>query len=233
MIGIILPFGRKEKKPEKEGNRDKFFKGQQYNEEVVCFFRKHWITILPIIGMAVLLVLAETGLILGFSFLSPFLRESNLFVSIYVALVIGFTIYLHKIFLRFFAHFMDIYIFTNLRIIDHRKTVILSDSEEMLDIVKIQDIQMSQDGLFRNILGYGDLVVTLSSSKASRRISYVPNVNFHYRCLNRIKRTASDTYNSERAHSGVDKSLPKSSLLEESSAIENAVNSIVNSDGGM
>jgi len=220
MIGLISP---------KEGNRDRFFKGQQYNEEVICFFRKHWVTVLPTIGMAVLLVLAELALIMGFPFLSPILRESGLFVSIYVALVIGFTIYLHKMFLKLFAHFMDIYIFTNLRVIDHQKTVILRDSEEMLDMFKIQDIQMSQDGLFRNILGYGDLVVTLSSSKASRRISYVPNVNFHYRCLTRIKRDAS-SYNGDRAHSGVDKSSPETPLLEESAAVENAVNSIVNSE---
>ena len=26
-------------------NRDKFFKGQQENEEFICFFRRHWITI--------------------------------------------------------------------------------------------------------------------------------------------------------------------------------------------
>lgn len=229
MIGIILPFCKKQEKPDREGNRDRFFKGQQFNEELRCFFRKHWITILHIFGIAILLIIVEAFVLLGFSQFSAVIKESLLFSMIYVAIVIGFTIYVHKIFLKLFAHFMDIYIFTNSRIVDHRKTVILHDSEEMLDIMKIQDIQMFQNGLLQNLLGYGEIVVTLSSSKASRKISYVPNVNFHYRCLTRIKREAALIYENSRGRNG---SLELSYLANKASEIEKAVSNVVNSTDG-
>ncbi|MBT3864799.1 hypothetical protein HOE67_02885 [Candidatus Peregrinibacteria bacterium] len=198
-----------------QGNRDKYFKGQQFNEELICFFRKHWVTVLPHIAMGLLLGIIELGFILGFTKVSPFLKESTFFALVYVAVVILLTVYLHKTFFRIFGHFMDTYMFTNSRIIDHKKTVILHNSHEMLDVVKIQDIQKSQDGFWRNLLRYGDLVITLSSSKASKSLSYVPNVNFHYRCLSRTKRDAALRYNHLRSQNTVSKKFSENRAIRD------------------
>jgi len=172
------------------GDRDKYFKGQQANEELVCFFRKHWVTVLPHIVMGLLVGLIEIGFLLGFSKVSPVLKESAFFEFVFVGVVVLLTVYLHKTFFRLFAHFMDTYVFTNTRIVDHRRTLIMMNDHEAMDVLKIQDIQKRQDGFWKNLLSYGELVVTLSSDKSSKKIRYVPNVNFHYRCLARIKRDA-------------------------------------------
>jgi hypothetical protein len=211
MIGVLSPFrvddiGNLE--APLEGNRDLYFKGQQANEELICFFRKHWVTVLPHIGMGLLLVGIDIGLILGFAGVSPFLKESVILGVVYVAVIVFMTIYVHKVFYRLFGHFMDTYYFTNLRVIDHKKTPLLHDSHETLDVVKIQDIQKSQDGFWKNMLRYGELVITLSSSKASKRVVKVPNVNFHYRCLSRVKRDAVVRRDSQiRGRNGLDRSL--------------------------
>lgn len=171
-----------------DGNKDRYFKGQQSNENLVCFFRQHFMHLLPDFGFSFLIIGAEIAFIFGFSKLAAFVREDVTFGVLYVFAVLVCTIYMHKFFLKLFTHFMHVYIFTNLRVIEHNKALVLRDDHETLDAVKIQDIQKFQDGLVRNFLGYGDLLITLSSSKATKFLKYVPNINFHYRCLSNIKK---------------------------------------------
>jgi hypothetical protein len=191
MIGLILPFVKAPKKMvEKEGSRDKYFKGQQQNEELICFFRKHWLTALTHIGFMALFVLIEVIFFVNFSRIVGLIRGNSAIELLYVGVVILATVYMHKIFARMFGYFMNTVVFTNSRIIEHRKTLFLKDSHEVLDIMKIQDVRKSQDGIVKNLLKYGDLLVTLSSDQASKLFNYVPNVNFHFRCLSRAKRDA-------------------------------------------
>lgn len=174
----------------KESNKDKWFKGQHENEELICFFRRHWVTVLPRIGFLCLFVLIETAFILGFPLIKTLIKGNTAISLLYIGIIIAATIYLHKIFLEFFRHFMSTVIFTNTRIIEIRKSIFLHDSSEILDLVKVQDVRKSQEGIFRNLLRYGDMTITLSSSEASKLVKYVPNVNFHARCLAKIKREA-------------------------------------------
>lgn len=199
MIGLILPIRQRKrtakaeqkatlKLPDTDGNRDKHFKGQQTREEVICFCRKHWIAVLPHIGFWALLTLIESVFILSFGKFAGLVKGNVGIGILYVGVLVLMTIYLHKIFLRLFAHFLNIVIFTDSRVIVHNKTLFLQDSHEVLDIDKIQDVKKSQDGIFKNLLRYGELVITLASNNASRLLPYVPNVNFHFRCLSRIKK---------------------------------------------
>ncbi|MFA4891538.1 MAG: hypothetical protein WC604_04320 [Candidatus Gracilibacteria bacterium] len=218
MIGLILPIGQKkraaqaaakaeqkavskaeleatlkpepelEERPDTDGNRDKHFKGQQTHEEVICFCRKHWIAALPHIGLWALLTLIVSVFILSFGKFAGLVRGNVGIGILYAGVLVLMTVYLHKIFSRLFAHFLNIVIFTDSRVIVHNKTLFLQDSHEVLDIAKIQDVKKSQDGILKNLLRYGELVITLASNNASRLLPYVPNVNFHFRCLSRIKR---------------------------------------------
>jgi len=172
------------------GNRDRLFKGQQAQEEVVCFFRKHWVTMLPCVLGIIVLMTVETMFFLAFvKFKNLFIENASMSILL-VGVMILTTAYVHKSFMHLFRHFMETVIFTNSRVIEHRKSLFIHDSQEILDLVKVQDVRKSQEGIVRNLLRYGDLTITLSSSEASKLISFVPNVNFHLRCLGRIKRDA-------------------------------------------
>ena len=175
---------------ERVGNVDKFFKGQQAQEEVVCFFRKHWITVLPCFTGLALFIVIETVFFLSFPFLKNLFAPNASVSLLLVGIMILATAYLHKIFMRIFVHFMQTVIFTNSRIIEYNKSLFVHDSQEILDVVKVQDVKKSQEGIFRSLLKYGNLTITLSSSEASKLITCVPNINFHLRCLSRIKRDA-------------------------------------------
>ena len=191
MIGLIFPTRRQVKPdPNREGNRDMHFKGQQINEEVVCFCRKHWLTTLSHFGLWALLVVIESIFVFNFGKIHGIVSGNFGLALLYFGVVVLLTIYVHKTFLRFFSYFLNTVILTNTRVILHKKTLFLRDSHEVLDITKIQDVRKVQDGFLKNLLGYGDLVITLSSDKASISIPFVPNANFHFRCLSRIKKDA-------------------------------------------
>jgi len=194
MIGLILPIRQRKKTNLKgsdfTGSRDKHFKGQQSTEELICFFRRHWVTVLSDVGLWTLLTFAEIVFISNFGRFAGVVRGNVPIGILYFGVLVLMTVYLHKIFLRFFAYFLNIVVFTDSRVIVHNKTLFMKDSHEVLDVTKIQDVKKTQDGIFGNFLQYGELVITLASDKAVRPIPYVPNVNFHFRCLSRIKRDA-------------------------------------------
>lgn len=196
MIGLILPFSKAKQKvedkiaDEKTDNKDRYFKGQHASEELVCFFRKHWVNALPHIGFLLLFIAVEVIFFISFAKISGLVRGNIAIELLFVGIVILATIYMHKIYMRMFSYFMNTVIFTSTRIVESKKTLFMQDSHEVLDTVKIQDVRKSQNGIAKNLLRYGDLLITLSSSQASKLLTYVPNVNFHFRCLARIKRDA-------------------------------------------
>jgi hypothetical protein len=191
MLGLILPVRKKPQLPStKEGFRDMYFKGQQSNEELICFCRKHWMQALSHIGLWILFAITESILFFGVRKVSGILAGNFGLQILYVGVVILMTVYLHKTFLRIFSYFLSTVIFTSTRVVLHKKALFLTDSHEVLDVTKIQDVKKYQKGILNNLLDYGDLVITLSSEKASHSLTYVPNVNFHFRCLSRIKKDA-------------------------------------------
>lgn len=188
----ILPFLKAPKieNQQRDGHRDEYFKGQQANEELVCFFRKHWTVVLPQIGTWALYNLLVLSLILLFPKVGEIVKNNIGLGFLYFGLVVLSVVYLHKIFSKIFSYFLNIVVFTNTRVIEHKKTLFLEDSHEFLDIVKVQDVRKYQNGFLENFLQYGGLLIVLSSSQAAKSLNHVPNVNFHFRCLARLKKDA-------------------------------------------
>jgi hypothetical protein len=108
-----------------------------------------------------------------------------------ILLIMGFLFsiyYVHRFFVHIYNYFLDVVIITNYRIVDLNKTIILRDTKEVIDLAKIQDVLKKQDGLIRNVLNYGKLTITLSSSSIIKTLHFVPNPDFHFRVINRKKR---------------------------------------------
>lgn len=191
-------------------NRDKYFKGQHINEELECFYRHHWIVLVPpVLLYIVFIVLFGLFLIL--------MREQNAIqkdgVLFYAVILSGFlfaTYYVHRFFVHMYNFFLNIVIITNYRIVDLDKTLILHDTREVIDIAKIQDVTKKQDGLVRNILNYGQLIITLSSVSSTKTLHFVPNPDFHFRVINRKKREYIQQKQSERTRefSGIEPKFP-------------------------
>ncbi|MFA6917923.1 MAG: PH domain-containing protein [Candidatus Gracilibacteria bacterium] len=168
-------------------NQDKYFKGQQENEEFICFFRHHWVTLLQEF-MYFIVFMAVVVLVISYINTIKSVMQNN--AELKAFFVIGFalgTAYLHKFFMRMFTHFVNIGIITDMRIIDCKKTLFFRDTVEAIDMINIQDIEQKGEGLLPNILGYGDINIYLTASNSVKIFRRVTNAKFHFRCISRQK----------------------------------------------
>lgn len=167
-------------------NKNLHFKGQMENEEIVTFFRRHWIVLLPH-AIPFLLYLAVIGVFL--SNLPKFQLPSidQFFFQLLVILVTVATAYMiHRFFLKMIDHYLNVVIITNQRVVEIKKSLFVHDGKESVDMRKVQDIQKQQNGLIKNFIRCGELFITLGTSEP-KVLSNVPNPDYHFRLLNRLK----------------------------------------------
>lgn len=170
-------------------NTNKNFKGQQRNEVVLSFTRKHWIVLLPhFIGFGIFLTLLFTF----FAFISRegvagFLSQFGYRIISGIA-ILGLTFYLHRFFGRFFNYYLQIFIITNFRVLHLDQTLYFTRNRDSIDIPEIQDILIQQKGVLKTILNYGEIIITLSSAHATKTLLCIPNPEYFFRKINKTKR---------------------------------------------
>jgi hypothetical protein len=167
-------------------NTNRYFKGQHKNEFIACFCRKHWIVILPtLLGF----VLFSTFVVITLLILSrqSILPTSMVKFALLLAVALG-TLYIHRFFMKLVNYFLDIMILTNYRIITLRKTLYMHSERDAIDMAKVQDVIKRQSGFLKNILQYGEIVITLSGASITKHITAIPNPDYHFRKINDLKR---------------------------------------------
>ncbi|HLG25609.1 MAG TPA: hypothetical protein VI588_02335 [Candidatus Gracilibacteria bacterium] len=164
----------------------KNFKGQLENEDVISYFRHHWILLLPdVISFGLFLAIIVLLAINISSFNLPPLSELYIQeIAVLTIVATGFVI--HRFFVRLLAHAMNFVIITNLRIIEVRKTLFARNDQESIYMRNIQDIQKHQDGFIKNLCSFGDLSISSYGSEPII-ISTVPHPDRYFRLLNKVK----------------------------------------------
>lgn len=170
-------------------NTNRNFKGQQKNEVVLSFCRRHWVVLLPyIIGF--LIVASIVAAFLGFvpaEAISGSMGQMSYRIFAGICLVV-MTYGLHKCFNRFFNYYIQILIVTNFRVIQLDHTLYFNKDRDSIDLPEIQDITTHQSGIIKTLLNYGELIITLSSVHSSKTLRYVPHPEYHFRKINKTKR---------------------------------------------
>lgn len=169
-----------------EQYKDLHFKGQQPDERVVCFFRKHWITMFSHFAFFGVFLLLMMMLLFNIQSLYDSLRP-GLFKLLFIITVTLSFLYIHYFFLKIVEHFLTVAILTNCRIFCITKSLFVIDEKESCDLRMIQEINKHQNGILPNFLHYGDLSITLSQSAAIVRLNKIPNPEYHFRLINRVK----------------------------------------------
>lgn len=176
-------------------NKDKYFKGQQDNENFVCFFRHHWISLLGELLYFAIYIIAVTFALINFETIRELVQETDEIRYIFFLLFALATFLLHRFFIKFFNYFICIAIITDRRILDNERTLFFHDDLDSIDMSQIQDIEMIAEGLLPNFLNYGELKIYLSATNAVKHFKAVPNAKFHFRCLNRQKEAIRTRFN--------------------------------------
>lgn len=166
--------------------KDLNFKGQQPDERVVCFFRKHWVAMISHFVFFALFLALMAILTFNIQNLYDTLRP-GLFKLLFIITTTLSLFYIHYFFLKIVEHFLTMAILTNCRIVCITKSLFVTDEKESCDLKMIQEINKQQNGILPNLLHYGDLCITLSQSAAVVRLNKIPNPEYHFRLINRVK----------------------------------------------
>ncbi|MEK7673220.1 MAG: hypothetical protein AAB373_05030 [Patescibacteria group bacterium] len=168
-------------------NRDRYFKGQEDNETLVCFTRQHWIVLLPDLIFFMIFIAFVTVSIVNLPEIKAWVASGIEGKTVFLITFIIATLYFHRFFIKILNYFLCVEIITDKRLIEHHKTVFFKDLMDAIDLSQIQNIEMNMDGFLPNIFKYGKITIFLNSSSAVRTFTYVTNVQFHFRCINRQK----------------------------------------------
>lgn len=189
-------------------NTNRNFKGQQKNELVLRFSRKHWISLLPHFISFSVFILA----LVSFFLFVPQEAVRNIFSPLMYQIIagiviLGLTYYLHHFFIEFFNYYLQILIITNFRVIQLDKTVYFRSDQDSVDVGEIQNIVVQKKGPIKTILNYGEIIITLSSAHATKIIQCVPNPDYYFRKINKTKRQYLISRQLEKASLSIQKIL--------------------------
>lgn len=189
-------------------NNRKNFKGQFEDEVVLCFFRKHWIAIVPR-GLAIAGLLFVIGL--GFVYFQTLAKQELFIKGLVIFFYLTVTYLVHHNFMKIFHYFLHSVMITNYRIVDVDKSVFFIDSKDSVDLANVQDVRKEQNGIFENILNFGTLVIVLSGTHASVNINLVPRPDYQFKKINKVKQMVAN-----QTH----RSLPLEQVRDEAEDIE-------------
>lgn len=134
------------------------FPGQESDEQIFIFTRRHPLAFLPI--LAIIIIMLLLGLVL-IGFIGPVIGYNGqiLLGSAYILFMLLFTL------LEFFNFYFDLYIVTDRRVvdIDQRRLFNRSISELLLD--DVQDVGTDVKGLIATFFDFGTVMIQTAGSK--------------------------------------------------------------------
>lgn len=140
------------------------FDTQEKEEQVVLLLRRHWVTNLPWIALAILMFFAPWAL--KFFPLFDFLPANYQTMAgvIWYLLVIAF------IYEQFLSWYFNVYIVTDERVIDYDFYNLLYKDVTDADLPKVQDVSVKMGGVAQVLFNYGDVFIETAGA--------IPNIEF-------------------------------------------------------
>lgn len=154
-------------------------------EFVLCYFRRHWIQILP--GL-LLLPLCFAVFAAGVIFHKVLLGQNEMVNMLITIGLVLLTQVIHFLFLSIFRYYLSTVIITNMRVIILDKSVFFRDSNTTVDLTKIQDIKKAQTGFFHYLFKFGVIKLDLSGGEPIE-INLVPQPDFYFKKMNEVKKS--------------------------------------------
>lgn len=164
------------------------FPGQQNDERVLLFMRRHWMSFVMVASIVFMMVIMPIVMLVFFNLLN--FNVQGVIVSAFESMESAypavraqqFTIFLlSAYYFLVFSYFLvlwldyyfDITIVTNERIIDIQQSGLFNRSVSELYLQQIQDVSGKQVGLIQSLFGFGNVFVQTAGSKSNFVIDHV------------------------------------------------------------
>lgn len=150
------------------------FVEQEENEKIELFLRRHFITNIPWIVVSVLgfflpLILVSVDQVFNIN-LVPQLPIK----IITGALIVYYLLLLAYIFENFLFWYYNIYVVTNLHLVDVELISILSRSIKEIELRDIEDITSKIGGIIRSLFNFGTVTIKTAAQKEEVSFDEVP-----------------------------------------------------------
>ncbi len=166
--------------------KDRYFRGQGPDEQILAFCRRHAISLLPHIALFMLITVALLLFIINYPAFNE-LFETDFFRFMLFFSGIMLLYYVHHFFLRLFRHYLSVIVVSSTRVISLTKSLYLINEKEAVDLKNIQEVKKMQSGVLQNLFNFGDLYIILSTSTQGVYLHDIPNPDFHFRLINKAK----------------------------------------------
>ncbi len=146
------------------------FPGQEADEQIFIFTRRHPLAFLP--TLVIILLMLVLGLILiSFLGLGNILTyNQQLFVgSAYLLFVLLFTL------IEFFDFYFDLYIVTDRRVVDIDQQKLFSRSISELILDDIQDVDALTRGILATFFDFGTVMIQTAGAKPNFEFQQIPH----------------------------------------------------------
>lgn len=156
------------------------FETQDKGEKIILLLRRHWITNISWILIAILMIAAPSILkfIPFLSFMPPRFQL--------IAIAIWYLVTLAFVFEGFLVWFFNVYIITDERIIDVDFISLVYRRITDAQIEKIEDITYKTGGLLRSIFDYGDIFIQTAAQRPEIDFESVPKPDKVVKVLNQL-----------------------------------------------
>lgn len=167
----------------------KHFRGQTQDEEVILFFRKHWMVLLKYFfyGMILCALFIGNGILLLTMARMGTLEKNIVFrvyftVSTLIILVSGISIFTALI-----NYFLDIVIITNLRVVEVKKTIFFKNKVHGIDLATVQEIKAEKEGFIANSLSLGNIILSSPTNHTERVLTIVPTPHYYADIITKLR----------------------------------------------
>jgi hypothetical protein len=153
------------------------FQGKHGAEKFAFYFHQHWIRLLwPLVKM-----IAWNILIIGGGYATFTMAEvaddftRRLLLNF---LTVFFVIAHFELLVRLYRYFLYVVVVTDKKIHRIKKTLIMFDDHQSIDLWMLQDINKCQHGIVQNLFGFGSII--LEVQETILRLHFVPHIEHHY-----------------------------------------------------
>jgi uncharacterized membrane protein YdbT with pleckstrin-like domain len=154
---------------------------QDSEEHVILLLRKHWITNITWIFLAIIFMIAPLALA-SFPMLS-FLPANYQFMAV----IVWYLFTTAFIFEQFLSWYFNIYLVTDQRVIDYDFSNLLYKGSADADIEKIQDVSYKTGGIAQVIFNFGDLLIETAGAIPNLDFEKVPNPAYVAKVLHNLR----------------------------------------------
>ena len=151
------------------------FPNQKPGEQVLLFYRRHWVSVARIILLMILLVFIPVFFYIYFARNFDYLHN-EVFYGIYVLVNSAYCLFVLLFsFSNFVDYYLDVWMVTNMRVINIEQHGLFARELSEKDLGRMQDVRSDTKGFWATLLNYGNVVIQTAGEEQNFVFKQIPD----------------------------------------------------------